>query len=419
MKHTTHFSLKQPEGTDPVQVSDLNENAEIIDDALHTLHTQKSNINHQHTSLPDLALSGSPTLNGRPILPVSNPNLLDNGYFGSPVDQKMGYVAPPGTPYYSDTGLATQAGTLAEYTTAQKVTDAYGKVMVGNATYYVPWSSAVRGYVCPPNRYSQVIDRWLGAGACVLVKDGFIQLQKTHDANTMVSQILQIPPESMVTFSALVRAPEGVSVALAMRRYDSVPNQLETFVGNGDWQLFCIPFVRWGSNTERVDLLIRSSSNVGDTVDIKAAKLELGGVQTLAYQDENGAWVLSDSPNKNGELRKCQKHHYRAVNDGSGSALLGTAIPHSNSPLSIHVHIPTPTPLRVAPAVTVVGSPSIWYGGYTYTLTGTVQDVMLTPDGVDFIAQVKSSLGTTFSDAGYSSPVQLDPGDGFVLDANL
>lgn len=418
MKHTTHFSLKQPEGTDPVQVSDLNENAEIIDDALHTLHTQKSNINHQHTSLPDLALSGSPTLNGRPILPVSNPNLLDNWYFGSPVDQKMGYVAPPGTKYYSNTSLATQSGTLAEYTKAQKVTDAYGKVMVGNATYYVPWSSAVRGYVCHGVN-THTIDRWVGFGANVLVKDGFIQLQKKHKEYTMVSQILQIPPESMVTFSALVRAPEGVAIALAMRRYDSVPNQLEIFVGNGDWQLVCIPFVRWRSDTERVDLIIRSSSNVGDTVDIKAAKLEFGGVQTLAYQDENGAWVLSDSPNKDGELRKCQKHHCRTVNDGSGSILLGAAIPHSNSPLSIRVHIPTPTPLRVAPTVTVVGSPSIRYGGATYTLTGTVQDAMLTPDGVDFIAQVQNSLGTTFSDTGYSSPVQLDPGDGFVLDANL
>ena len=240
---------------------------------------------------------------------ASNPNLLDNWYFGNPVDQKMGYVAPTGTKYYSNTDLATQAGTLAEYTTAQKVTAAYGKVMVGSATYYVPWSSAVRGYVCPPNRYSQVIDRWRGAGAYILVKDGFIQLQKTQTANTILSQILQIPPESMVTFSALVRAPEGVSVALAMRRYDSVPNQLETFVGNGDWQLVCIPFVRWGSNTECVDLLIRSYSNVGDTVDIKAAKLELGGVQTLAYQDKNGAWVLNEICNYSEQFARCQMYY--------------------------------------------------------------------------------------------------------------
>ena len=35
MKTTKYFKLRQPEGTDPVKVEDLNYNAGVIDEALH------------------------------------------------------------------------------------------------------------------------------------------------------------------------------------------------------------------------------------------------------------------------------------------------------------------------------------------------------------------------------------------------
>ena len=48
---------------------------------------------------------------------ISNPNLLDNWYFGNPVDQRGGYVVPPGVAYYQmDT--TTQIGTTDKYYTA-------------------------------------------------------------------------------------------------------------------------------------------------------------------------------------------------------------------------------------------------------------------------------------------------------------
>ena len=43
---------------------------------------------------------------------VSNPNLLDNWYFGNPVDQRGGYVVKPGSYYWVDGSLA---GTLDKY----------------------------------------------------------------------------------------------------------------------------------------------------------------------------------------------------------------------------------------------------------------------------------------------------------------
>lgn len=48
------------------------------------------------------------------------------------------------------------------------------------------------------------------------------------------------------------------------------------------------------------------------TLEIRAMKLELGPVQTLAHKDENGNWILNDPPpNKVLELAKCQRYFER------------------------------------------------------------------------------------------------------------
>ena len=40
----------------------------------------------------------------------------------------------------------------------------------------------------------------------------------------------------------------------------------------------------------------------------KAAKLEFGPTQTLAYQDEEGNWQLFETPDYGEELAKCQRY---------------------------------------------------------------------------------------------------------------
>ena len=49
------------------------------------------------------------------------------------------------------------------------------------------------------------------------------------------------------------------------------------------------------------------SEIAGTTVQLKAAKLELGSQQTLAHQ-ENGAWVLNEIPDYGDQLRRCQRY---------------------------------------------------------------------------------------------------------------
>lgn len=46
---------------------------------------------------------------------------------------------------------------------------------------------------------------------------------------------------------------------------------------------------------------------------IRAVKLELGSVQTLAHQDANGAWVLNEIPDYGEQLRRCQMYYFKTA----------------------------------------------------------------------------------------------------------
>ena len=55
----------------------------------------------------------------------------------------LSYKVFPGTPYYSNTGLTTQAGTIVNTTAATYVNTTYGTVSVGGSTYYVAYGQMV------------------------------------------------------------------------------------------------------------------------------------------------------------------------------------------------------------------------------------------------------------------------------------
>ncbi len=82
-----------------------------------------------------------------------------------------------------------------------------------------------------------------------------------------------------------------------------------------------------------------------DPVNITAAKLELGHIQTLAHQ-ENGVWVLNEIPNYALELAKCQR--YQLVFHGEYEPVgLGQA---TNS-TEVKIYVPLPVTLRAKPSI--------------------------------------------------------------------
>ena len=97
-----------------------------------------------------------------------------------------------------------------------------------------------------------------------------------------------------------------------------------------------------------------------DIMDIVAAKLEPGHVQTLAHRDGD-VWVLNDQPpNKALELAKCQRYRIRFTNN---PILTGMTSLDGNS-LFAAIHLPTamrrvPTILQCTLMYAVAGGSSI------------------------------------------------------------
>lgn len=75
-----------------------------------------------------------------------------------------------------------------------------------------------------------------------------------------------------------------------------------------------------------------------------AAKLELGGVQTLAHL-HGGAWVLNQLPDYGAELARCQRYLVPLSSDLVQAVIIGTGI--------IFFFVPLPVTMRVTPTIVV------------------------------------------------------------------
>ena len=81
----------------------------------------------------------------------------------------------------------------------------------------------------------------------------------------------------------------------------------------------------------------------GESVNLVAAKLELGYLSTLARKDEEGNWVLNDPPpNFQQELAKCQRYLVMGPLEGLHLTVNG-------------IYLPTPVTMRTTPSI--VGAP--------------------------------------------------------------
>lgn len=171
------------------------------------------------------------------------------------------------------------------------------------------------------------IDRWKthsssGVGdTYTLTQDGLkVQCASSHAVGNnawLFKQIFENPEElsgKTVTFSLLYDLPDGV---INLRGTINV-------VGDGGEKSFYTPenaAVAEGGllqvtatlpqNLTRLWIVFMVNSAANTQFIIKAAKLELGPVQTLARQGADGNWVLNDPPpNFALELTKCQRYQY-------------------------------------------------------------------------------------------------------------
>lgn len=250
-------------------------------------------VSAEDSTLISEALKKIPTTSGGGI----NPNLLDNWYFGRPVNQRG----------------------QTEYT--------------GN------------GYT---------IDRWSG-GVALSLKNGFIRITSSG----MYTQIFQTLESDFAgktfTFSLIVRGTPGAQCrTLAYDYAKDVAYGMGTtheFVSDGFEMVTVSDTFPSNTPAKLTFILYPDNADTNLSVDILAAKLELGDTQTLAHK-ENGVWVLNEIPDFGEQLRRCQRYYRRWT--GADNKPLGVAVRRESKLLELVFSLDTA--MRVAPSLTFNGS---------------------------------------------------------------
>lgn len=156
------------------------------------------------------------------------------------------------------------------------------------------------------NATGGIMDRWfLGTGAAIggvavtLSADGLVLNGNTQYQYTLMRQTLSAPVLSGQTYTLSVLLANGTLVQAS---------GLATVEATTWCHLQITPtsYIRAvGLNTVEIVETTEASP-------IKALKMEAGSHQTLAHQ-ENGQWVINETPDYGEELAKCQRYFYRYV----------------------------------------------------------------------------------------------------------
>ena len=292
---------------------------------------------------------------GSSVQVACNPNLLDNWYFGNPVDQRGGHISLQGVPVYNDSACTSFLGNQIEpAVTCIKNGDNYERRINSQGGGFVKAADVVRGYTGA----GYGIDRWYA-----LLPDTVVTVQSDHVSIAPPASdyfgwtsLFEAAPllGQTVTFSALCRyTGNGGDVLPYITAYMG-DNQYagSAQINQTTWQCisFTITFPTTKPNDGRFGLDVVAMQNFG--VDIKAAKLELGSQQTLAHQDADGNWVLNEVPNYGEQLRRCQRYFYQ-ISYGQyqtiNMAYEDTAYAFLMLPLPVEMRIKNPVVTQSAP----------------------------------------------------------------------
>lgn len=274
---------------------------------------------------------------------ICNPNLLDNWYFGNPVDQRNGYVVPPQTPYFTLSATEwNQVGVTEGYyaITGTNSTGGAYTISIGGTTYMVTTNAAVRGYTGE----GYTIDRWkLFVSGSVAITDGGLQFSSAVNFG-QVLEGSRVPNGIKATASVLT--DEGLA-SVTFSPSGEAQQIFSAVVGGTSLYFTC----NWGGSGNHLIMLDGSGL-------VKAVKLELGSQQTLAHQ-ENGAWVLNEIPDYREQLRRCQRY-YQRLKASSGYMRFGISQPYTDT--AAGVFIPLQVEMRTAPTMSSSGNFALFEG---------------------------------------------------------
>ena len=283
----------------------------------------------------------------------TNPNLLDNWYFGRPVNQRDGYIPKDiFVKVYNDVTCTDYAGPVNYYPSLIKESNGNFKYNIGSNFYYIKAEDTVSGYA----NVGYTVDRWKqgfdGTLTSTLTDDGIKIVAGNDGTYKNFEQILSyVPTNTTFTMSFLVdnfASINQIYTGFSTAQFDIRDNLITWTFKTGD----SISGVK----------TIGIQTKAGKTVTIKAAKLELGSAQTLAHK-ENGVWVLNEIPDFGEQLRRCQRFFQRYeinVNAFIPAVMFGGELMYA------HFFIPFLTKMRIVPTATFQNN------GRFVTATGSV-----------------------------------------------
>lgn len=279
------------------------------------------------------------------------PNLLDNWYFGRPVDQRGGKIIQQGKMAYRDAACTIEAGGVSETAmTVTKVSDTVYTFKGGDGSpYYVKAADVVRGYT--GNGYT--VDRWLCAEPSTVMEitDGGIHVSYTQPGWNVIQKLENVLHKgNTYTFSAIYKSTNPLR--LVVNWGDNKYFFNESSPATSEWALVTITgTVPNDAEITYEQVVFQSLGAVAGTMDIKACKLELGPTQTLARW-EGDKWVLNEVPEYGEQLRRCQR--YYQVDDCTTSY---TVVAHgiAASPTYWRGLLPVHVDMRTKPTISLIG----------------------------------------------------------------
>lgn len=278
---------------------------------------------------------------------LSRRNLLDNWYFGNPVNQRGAkpHVITENATLYRDIALSQAASsTVSAGTAATYVQDGVYSVQISESVLRYIAAKDVANY----NSTGYSIDRWyLGHrqsyGELSLEANG---VRFSHFGSTGYTDLHQPLEDKLMT--ALTGKTITVSAVIDGELYS------DTYVFGETGMVYfgSLQFFRQSSNNRA--FLFRATAGVSAL--ITAVKLELGDTQTLAHQ-EAGVWVLNEIPDYGEELLKCQRYYWKSETAGGTSAYYPSLFLYregrNSGSARLECRIPYSVEMRTIPAVKV------------------------------------------------------------------
>ena len=226
----------------------------------------------------------------------SNPNLLDNWYFGNPVNQR-------GETEYTESGYTFDRWLLNQWNTTSKACS----VATNGLRVYGEASSSCSTSI---KQFVECLKAGCQVTASVLVTD--------FTAGAAVY--------------LFIRTNSGVRLARVRFSKPGLYSVTTTLPDNFEGNLM-IEIGQGGSD----------GGNGNTDFTVLAAKLELGSQQTLAHQDENGNWVLNEIPDYGEQLARCMAYAVQLEKNGGIGIVQNKTTAYLIFPLSV--------PLKLRPGV--------------------------------------------------------------------